>query len=552
VRTYGTLSLVNDMWVIDKIEPHVAIKLKHIFPKIPKHKAAPFSIKTSDEACLDLEWFAKRYPLEISEHDRDQLAFGRTRKLETQEKIESFFRDGYVAPKYEMNGELRHYQAVAVEMLLASGSLLCGDDVGLGKTVVALGAASHSITLPMIIVVQTHLPRQWLQQVRQFLPKARVHVVKGTRPYTLPEADIHIIKYSCLAGWVDVFNQGHFKSVVFDEVQELRLDTSQKYAAAKVLVKHAKYVLGLSATPIYNHAEEIFNICDLIRPGCLSDKDDFFREWAFTQKIAKDPQALGTYLRENHIFLRRTRAEVGRELPPVNKIVHTVDYDEKAVDAFDAVATQLAIAATTGTFHERGMAARELDMRLRQITGVAKAKGVAQAVKVLLENGESVLLAGWHRDVYSIWNEELAQYNPVMYTGSESESQKDASRKAFINGDTNLMFISLRSGVGLDGLQKRCSIVAIGELDWSPEIHKQLIGRLDRDGQETQVTALYLVSNGGSDPPMVELLGLKASQAQAIIDPLRGVEVVHSDVSRLQAMAQKYLNKKKESENAVP
>ncbi len=73
-----------------------------------------------------------------------------------------------------------------------------------------------------------------------------------------------------------------------------------------------------------------------------------------------------------------------------------------------------------------------------------------------------------------------------MYTGSESGSQKDKAVKSFVNGDTNLMFISLCSGVGLDGIQKRCSVAVFEELDWSPGIHHQLIGRLDREGQQKQ------------------------------------------------------------------
>src|SRR5579884_3848269 len=43
--------------------------------------------------------------------------------------------------------------------------------------------------------------------------------------------------------------------------------------------------------------------------------------------------------------------------------------------------------------------------------------------------------------------------------------------------------MSLRSGAGLDGLQEDCTVGVFGELDWSPEQHRQCIGRLDRDGQ---------------------------------------------------------------------
>src|SRR5690606_13966814 len=173
------------------------------------------------------------------------------------------------------------------------------------------------------------------------------------------------------------------------------------------------------------------------------------------------------------------------------------------------------------------------DSMARMITGVAKAHGVADYVKLLLENGEKVLLAGWHRSVYDIWLKELKEYNPVMYTGSETPIQKNKSKEAFVNGESQLMIISLRSGVGLDGLQSVCNTVIIGELDWSPAVIEQLIGRVRRDGQESQVTAIYLMSNNGTDPLMVDLLGLKASQADGIMNGNKGVMQTVTDDERI-------------------
>lgn len=193
---------------------------------------------------------------------------------------------------------------------------------------------------------------------------------------------------------------------------------------------------------------------------------------------------------------------------------------------------------------ERGRAGRELDLLMRRITGVAKARFVAQYARLLLEADVPVMLMGWHRDVYDIWLRELADFNPVMYTGSESDKQKNEAKEAFVSGKTNLFIMSLRSGAGLDGLQYRCSTIIFGELDWSPKIHEQVIGRLEREGQEEQVTAIYLNSDDGSDPPMVELLGLKASQSSGIVDPNAPLTQRHSDKSRIQALAEQFLKRK--------
>jgi hypothetical protein len=63
--------------------------------------------------------------------------------------------------------------------------------------------------------------------------------------------------------------------------------------------------------------------------------------------------------------------------------------------------------------------------------------------------------------------------------------------------------------------------VVFGELDWSPAVHEQDIGRVYRDGQKDPVCAYYMVSDYGSDPIVVDVLGLKREQVEGIRDPNR-------------------------------
>jgi len=102
----------------------------------------------------------------------------------------------------------------------------------------------------------------------------------------------------------------------------------------------------------------------------------------------------------------------------------------------------------------------------------------------------------------------------------------------------------LRSGVGLDGLQGVCSSVVFGELDWSPAIHEQVIGRLRRDGQDDQVQAYFCIAQQGSDNSMVSVLGLKSAQSQGITDPFAAPTVTESDNSRIKQMARNFLTEK--------
>ncbi len=227
---------------------------------------------------------------------------------------------------------------------------------------------------------------------------------------------------------------------------------------------------------------------------------------------------------------------------PINKLVFEVDYDSDVAASVESLARSLAQRVMTGSFQDAGQAARELDMLARMTTGVAKARSVAAYCRMLLKAGLPIILTGWHRDVYEVWLRELAEFKPVMYTGSETPKQKDKSEKAFMRGDTNLLIMSLRSGEGLDGLQYRSCNIVHGEFDWSPKVHDQITWRLDRPGQPAdEVTAHYPYVNEGSDPVLMGVLGLKADQSRGILNPLQGATPVHSDVSRVKLLAEQYL-----------
>ncbi|MEZ0262040.1 MAG: SNF2-related protein [Alphaproteobacteria bacterium] len=551
VKTYGQLSLsaCEKMWIIERAEPHVSIRLKHIFPKIPKAGTPPYTLNRTDILDADIEWFLQRYPLEISVLDRLHLTTGAKGFRKMQAELERILLPDYkpAAITGLREGQvIRPYQLQAIEVLRAKGRLLLGDEGGLGKTYTAAGfMCSTPNALPAAVVCDPHMQKQWQEKIEAFT-HLRVHLITKTTPYDLPPADVYVFRISQASGWTDIFATGMFKSAIFDEPQSLRTGlSSQKGLACKVLADRASYRMGLTATPIYNYGIEMWNIMQFIDETVLGPWDEFMREWCGdgTGRIG-DPKALGTYLREQHAMIRRLKPDVGQQLPKVSRIVEPVDYDHKAVEDVEALAKQLAIKATTGTFFERGNAARELDIMMRQVTGVAKAKNVALFTRMVVEAGEPVILWGWHREVYEIWNSELADLAPAMYTGSETAAQKDREKKRFIQGEAKILIMSLRSGAGIDDLQHVCSTGIFGELDWSPGIHQQCIWRLDREGQKNPVTAFFLVSDDGSDPPMMDVLGLKASEANQIIDPHLGVQVNDNDTSNMRRLVERYLGSK--------
>lgn len=549
MRTYGKLRLIESggVWEMTALEPHVAIRLKHLFPRVPKQSAGPFRFPSDLLHAADLDWFVSRYPLSMSEDDRAVLRSGRLDFELQQAELEQILLPEYVPPTVvglREGQSVRHYQMQAVELLRRRRSLLLGDEGGLGKTYT--GAAflcAEPKALPAAVVCDPHMQQQWMDKLTAFT-HLRVHAITKASPYDPPPADVYVFRISQIGGWSDIFATSFFKAAILDEPQSLRTGTSTaKGGAAKVLADHVLFRLGLTATPIYNYGIEMWNVLQFIDDTVLGTFSDFSREWTDDWGRIKDPKALGTYLREQHVLLRRLKSDVGLELPKVSRIIEYVNYDAKAVQSIEDLARILAIRATTGSFVERGQAARDLDIMVRQATGLSKAKAAAQFVRLMVEAGEPVLLVGWHRAVYDIWLEELADFRPAMYSGSETASQKNKEKDRFLSGDTDVMIMSLRSGAGLDDLQHRCSVVVFGELDWSPGIHQQIIWRLDREGQENPVTAFFLVSNEGSDPPIMDVLGIKASEAHQIVDPHLGVQKVDDDGTNLRRLVERYLQK---------
>lgn len=226
IRTYGRLELseCGSRWTMSGIEPHVAIRLKQLFPKIAKAATNNFRFPSDDTHCADLDWFVSRYPLEMSTGHAERLKAGRMSFEATQSELECILTPVFCPLAYaglQPGQVIRQYQAQAIEVLRRRKGLLLGDDLGLGKTYSAAGFCLLPEAGPTAVVVQTHLQQQWAQKLGEFTT-LRTHQIKGTKPYSLPAADVYIFRYSQLLGWVDFFATRFFKTVVFDEVQELR------------------------------------------------------------------------------------------------------------------------------------------------------------------------------------------------------------------------------------------------------------------------------------------------------------------------------------------
>ncbi|OBK04676.1 helicase SNF2 [Mycolicibacterium conceptionense] len=541
MSTVGTIRRQSHWWIISA-EPQIMMRLKRVLPGVRIAKADSLAVTATEEMAQEIEWVLQRWSFDMSTSDRDELA-AKAQAANERELLVDRIRGGtgfltpgpgWLTPAHP----LRDYQRLATDLIRTTGSTLIVDELGLGKTLMSLALLEDPAARPAVAVTLTGLPGQWLRELGKFYPqltgvelkttkadKELRRILKGGEDVAY---DLIVMNYAKLASLGPVLAP-YVNTVIFDEIQELRRTESLKYQGAEHLVSKGAMVCGLSATPVYNFGGEMYSVMNVVRPGCLGARDEFLREWSGAgfyrdsdSKVRiKNPAALRSHLTRRGLFLRRTRADVGIQLPAIESIEQLVPSDAGILNELSGNAIEMArlILSDDASNTAKWQTSAELDWKLRQATGVSKAPFVADFVRMLLSSQEKVLLLGWHRAVYDIWMERLDEFNPVMYTGTESANQKAEAFQAFTKGNARVLIMSLRSGAGLDGLQDVCSTLVFGELDWSPGVHRQAIGRLGRPGQTNGVLAYFCVSKDGSDPVILDTLNIKSMESDKLIEP---------------------------------
>ena len=149
----------------------------------------------------------------------------------------------------EFEGTMRPIQQETIDKTLKAfetyGGGLISLDTGLGKTVVALKLISLIKVKALIIVHADFLLDQWITRIKQYLPGARVGVVKQDL-CQIEETDIVI-------GMIQTIIKREYPKGTFDSIGVMISDETHHTASrtfSSVFFKvQPRYLLGLSATP---------------------------------------------------------------------------------------------------------------------------------------------------------------------------------------------------------------------------------------------------------------------------------------------------------------
>lgn len=544
-------------------DAHVMMMLRRVFPNVSAAPRNAVHMLATEETCRNLIWFNSRFSLDVAEADRFYLKAKADAHKQREIAVADLLAGKTVPRTFDLAMPPRDYQRLATEMAYNLKALLLGDQVGLGKTVVYIALISLAETRPALWVTQTHLRLQAEREIKRFCPGLKVVSPTRTSPHPLgferagQAPDVVLLNYQKWAGWAE-YLRPHIRTLICDEAQELRHDNSLKYKAARYQREGVTWALLGTGTPIYNYGGEIFNVMEIAKPGALGSWDEFVTAWAQERDakgraVVHQPQALGTHLRQEGLFLRRTRQDVGRELAMLSRIVVPIDTDPTVIKQAQSGVAELArlILAESGDGFRKLQASNEIDRVMRQATGVAKAPYVAELVKMILDGEEGgrkdrVVVFAWHHAVYNILEDALRAYGVARYTGEQNATQKDNALKRFMarsgDGRARVLLLSLRAGAGIDGLQHVCRTGVFAELDWSPKVHEQCEGRLCRDQQTDTTDFYYPVAETGSDPVVMDILQIKTGQADGITDPDGAVFGQQTDPDKIRRLARMVLN----------
>ncbi|HIH45701.1 MAG TPA: DEAD/DEAH box helicase [Candidatus Nitrosotenuis sp.] len=486
-----------------------------------------------------IKWIMDRYPLEILSKNIWQKKLPPSAKV-VPKKPKKTERLQLANPGKQFKGNLLNFQREGLDFLLKSaGNALLADEMGLGKTVQSLSyIASEQNAFPALIVAPLVTLQNWQREIEKFLMKKSRNgriiedqspsstIIRVGKSEELDKYDFYIINYELLFKRYKDLSKLGLKTIVCDEVQNLRSKTTQKYQAIKKLatLESVKYRVGLSGTPIYNRGSEIWPIVDILRPGLLGSFKEFCEYFCYINEkgkaiVLENKRESLRHMLQKHVMLRRKKTDVLTELKEKIRYKEIIDsdinyYNKELERIWKKLEDERKVAQTAfdaSTAYQRAIQSE------RQAAGAAKLPHVINFVKNIMEIEESVVVFCHHKSIHSLLHQSLSEFKPASIIGGQSDKQRQDNIDSFQNGQTKLMIAGLRAGnVGIN--LTRAKYVIFAELDWSPAIHLQAEDRLHRIGQKNTVFAYYLIGNGTLDEHVARVLVDKSYEIDAIMD----------------------------------
>lgn len=435
----------------------------------------------------------------------------------------------------------RSYQMDYLYYAVNHGNHINGSGVGCGKTKMAIFYAEILDLFPCMVVCPASVKSGWLREWKETNPNRQVSIISTTSPAEDFDADVLVINYDILGKRtekngktsievrLDGMKKKKFSLVIADEIHFLKNRKSIRSKTFKKLAGKSSAIIGLTGTLIMNRPVELLNILALI--GRLKEiaPDDpyhhyFFERycnlketfWGMDMTGASNIKELNDLLTKCCYF-HVSKRDALKELPPVTEnMVECEITNKKAYKAAEEDLLEFIFNHFKDEEKVEKAARAEFLVKmnlLKQLSLEGKVKAIKKWIEEWLEANEDdkLLVFGSHstilKDIQKLFK------NSLLVIGETTGKKREKVLSDFTSDPSKrLLFANMGClGTGVDGLQKVCSNMAILELPPRPSDLVQVIGRLERSGQENPVTIQYLLSSSTIDKDLWEMLKNKKS-----------------------------------------
>ena len=437
-------------------------------------------------------------------------------------------------------------------------ALLC-DEVGLGKTVEAAMALMELVVRGLVQRVLVLTPPSLMEQWRGEL--SRKFALDFT-PHDAPEfrklgpeawsafpriiASYHTAKRA--PHRQHVAGQ-EWDMVIIDEAHHLRNRRTLLWQLANELRK--KYILLLTATPVQNNLEELFNLVTLLDPGLLGTELGFLQHFVDRRDrmLPRNVDDLHRLLGE--VMVRNRRATIGFQFtrriartdrvalsPAEHELYRTVSgfvrdhlrvrgegqrglsrmalltLQKELGSCAQAAAPTLERLAASGALAEMEQGRLgEMAAAAREIEDNAK---LDQLLLLLADFPDPMVVFTQFRAGQDFLARRLdeAGISTVPFHGALSRMDKEAAVERFRRGSRVL----LSTETGSEGRNLQfCHAICNFDLPWNPMRIEQRIGRLSRIGQARDVYVFNLVAAGTIEDAVLHLLDAKINMFELVV-----------------------------------
>lgn len=431
----------------------------------------------------------------------------------------------------------RSYQMDYLYYAVNHGNHINGSSVGTGKSLCSVLYAEMLDLFPCMVVCPASVKSGWLREWKETNPNRRVSIISTSSPPEDFEADVIVINYDILGKRVtkengktsleirlDGMKKKSFSLVIADEIHFLKNRKSIRSKSFKKLIHKVPSVIGLTGTLIMNRPAELLNILMLIERIKEIAPEDQYHHYFFERYCNMKETNFGldisgasnikelNRLLEECCYFQVSKRDALKELPPISENVVECEITNKRAykKAKDDLLQFIEDKFKDEEKVEKAARAEFLVKlsTLKQLSLEGKEKFIKKWVEEWMEaNEEEKLLVFASQSTILTKIAEEFKEGLLITGGTTTKKRDEILQKFFSQKESRVLFANIGClGTGVDGLQKVCSNMAILELPPRPSDLVQVIGRLERSGQENPVTIQYLLSPKTIDQDLWEML----------------------------------------------